>query len=572
MKIAKFAFLLALLSGLTFGNIFAQDFLQTGIDKITQKDYKGAIENLKKAVEKTPKVSNAYFFLAEAYFLSGEMDNSEANLKKAIEYDDENAKAIKRSGDILFLKGSFREALNRYNQAVKLEKKNPDFLLAQGKAMIEIDSIDQAVNKISLAIEISPNNPELYIARGNAYLKMGVPPMAIDNLKKASELDSNNAEAHIRLGDIYMSGKLKMYREAINEYIRAVEIDSANEKILGKVAHLLFYNATLKNGLYARAANYYRKYTKLVDTSYQAFWEYGTALSKINPPQFDLSIEMLKKSLKLRKNPVEGLRSLAISYFFTQNWKEVTSTYIELEKLDSLSADEYLKMGRAHKSLKDTIAAISAFEKGFKADSTSMDLIGDLANSYILMKKYEEAVTFLRKRFNNDTTTNGKTKLWNQIGLCMLQAKNYDGAREAYLNLIDLNPEEPKYHYYIAAYVFEKYGKNDSIKLQIDHYKKVIELSEGKENEYKIELASAYYIIAINDYSQKNYQKSLDGFTKSLKYDIKNQGSMLYIAYCYAALNQKEDACKACDRLLKINAKHKDVLELKKKLGCWVYE
>jgi tetratricopeptide (TPR) repeat protein len=571
MKMEKLVFAVFLSILFAFGNLFAQDYLQMGIDKLTQKDYKGATESFKKAIEKSPKLSNAYFYLAEAYFFMGELDNSEINLKKAIDYDDDNAKAYKRLGDVLFQKSLFKDALNQYTQALKLEKKNPDFLLAQGKAMVEIDSIDKAVSVLSQALEISPNNAEIYIIRGNAYLKMGVPPMAIDNLKKASDLDSNNAEAHVRLGDIYMSGKLKMYREAINEYIRAVEIDSTNERILGKVSHLLFYNATLKNGLYARAANYYRKYVKFVDTSYQAFWEYGTALSKINPPQFDLSIEMLNKSLKLRKKPKEGLRSLGLSYYFKQNWKEVTKTYIELEMLDSLSSDEYLKMGRAYKSLKDTSKALLTFEKGFKLDSTSMDIIGDLANSYIQCKKYEEAVIFLRKRLNNDTTLAGKTKLWNQIGSCMLQAKNFDGAREAYLKLIEINPEDPKYHN-LAAYVYEKYGKNDSIKMVIDHYKKIIELTDGKENEYKDELARAYYIIAVNDYSLKSFQKSLDGFTKALKYDLKDQSSMLYIAYCYSALTQKEEACKALDRLLKVNPKHKDALEMKKKLGCWVFE
>jgi tetratricopeptide (TPR) repeat protein len=570
MKIEKYVFAAVLLMLCAFGDLFAQDFLQVGIDKLTKKDYNGAIENFKKAIEKTPKVSNAYFYLAEAYFLTGQMDNSEVNLKKAIEYDDENAKAIKRLGDVLFQKGLFRDALKQYTEALKFEKRNSDFLLAQGKAMIEIDSIDQAVNKISLAIEISPNNPELYIARGNAYLKMGVAPMAIDNLKKASDLDSNNAEAHIRLGDIYMSGKLKMYREAINEYIRAVEIDSTNERILGKVSHILYYNASSNPVFYARAANYYRQYVKLCDTSYQAFVEYGSALMKIK--QFDLSIEMLNKSLKLRKKPVEAYRTLALVHYLKntpEHFKSSEKSYSELEKLDSLSAEEYARWGRLLVSLKDTANAVKTFEKALKVDP-AFDVFGELANLFLKAKNYSEAAKYLKMKVATDTSE-ARYKTWISIGGCLFAAKDNDGARESYLTAISINPNDVKAHYW-AALVYTTYGKNDSSKLVNEHLRKVIELAEGSENDFKDELGFAYSNIAFSDYTAKNYQKALDGFNKALKYDPKSQNSLFFIAGCYAGLSQKEDACKACDRLLKVNPKHKDALELKKKLGCWVYE
>jgi tetratricopeptide (TPR) repeat protein len=570
MKFEKYVFAVVISLLFAFGDLFAQDYLQMGIDKLTKKDYNGAIENFQKAVEKTPKLSNAYFYLAEAYFLTGHLDNSEVNLKKAVEYDDENAKALKRLGDVLFQKGLFRDALNQYTLAIKLEKRNSDFLLAQGKALVEIDSIDKAVNVLSLAIEISPKNPELYIARGNAYLKMGVAPMAIDNLKKASDLDSNNAEAHIRLGDIYMSGKLKMYREAINEYIRAVEIDSTNERILGKVSHILYYNASSNPVFYSRAANYYRQYIKLCDTSYQAFVEYGSSLLKIK--QFDLSIEMLKKSLKLRKKPIEGYRSLAMVNYLkntTENFKESSKSYEELEKIDSLSAEEYARWGRLYVSLKDTSRAVKTFEKALKVDP-AFDVFGELANLYLKGKNYSEAAKYLKMKVATDTTE-ARYKTWISIGGCLFAAKDNDGARESYLTAISINPNDVKAHYW-AALVYTTYGKNDSSKLVNEHLKKVIELAEGREDDFKDELAFANSNIAFSDYTAKNYQKALDGFNRALKYDSKNINSMFFIAGCYAGLGQKEDACKACDRLLKVNPKHKDALELKKKLGCWVFE
>jgi tetratricopeptide (TPR) repeat protein len=572
MKSAKYFFYVVVLiiSIIALGSVtLAQDYLQMGIDKIARKDYKSAIENLQKAVEKTPKSTKASFYLGEAYFMDNQFDNAEVSLKKAIDLDDENAQALKRYGDVLSHKGLFRDAIKQYERAIKFEKRNPDFLLSMGKAMVEIDSIDKAVTTLSLAKEIDPKNPLVYVALGDAYMKMNVAPMAIDNYKQSVDLDSNSVDAHIRMGDVYM--KLRMYRDGLNAYIRGVQKDSTNTSKLLKVSHLLFYNK-----YYTTAADFYRKYTNQIDTCYQAYWEYGSSLRYLKPPDYDLSIKMLNKAVKMRKDPVDALRSLGVTYALAGKSKDVISTYANLEKFDSLNIDEYHKLGRAHLNLKDTTKALNLLKKVLDLDpkyDPGYDLIGYIAFLFQKQGKLKEAGEFFVKKAESDQSEN-RWKFYKDAGGLFNYGKDYDRALMAYNKALELKPDSAILHYYIAT-VYSNYPKEDSIRQALDEFKKFIDGNQPNTNKDRLEFT--YLRMAEHEFFKtKNYSKSLELYQKVLRYN-ESGSCWLMIAYCYTSLAAKEPAlkeegCKALDKCLKLTPRNKDAQELKKKLNCWLYD
>jgi tetratricopeptide (TPR) repeat protein len=548
---------------------YSQDYLQMGIDKLSKKNYKGAIEDLTKAVEKTPKSSKAYFYLAEGFYLDGQIDKCEINLRKAVDYDDENAQAFKRLGDVYFKKGVFRDALVQYNCAIKLEKRNPDFLLALGKTLVAIDSIDKAVNVLSQADDIDPNNTEIKMSLGDAYFKMGVPAMALDKYKDATRIDSNNSEAHFKLGDIYMN-KMKMPREAINEYIKGITIDSTNPAVLFKVSHLLYYNATLRVVPYERVVYYYKKYVDLIDTSYQAYWEYGTSLIYVQPSQFEESIKNLKKAVALNKQPVEALRSLSLANFYSQNFKNAIKSYNELIKFDSLSIDEHLNLARSYYFSKDTSNAINEYLKVIELNPyyDKIDVYGALENIYYKKGMFKEAAGLYIKRAEIDTT-DAKILYYSKAGSYFSAAQELENAKSVFAKVLEMKPDEASVHYYLGT-IYQQY-KSDSIKQAVDEFKEFLNLMNGKDYDKKTQaqVGNAYFVIGIYEFSNtKNYARALENFDKCLKYDEKNEYALFYRVHCFLQLDQKDEACEAVKRLLKYYPKHKEGLKFQKE-RCW---
>jgi tetratricopeptide (TPR) repeat protein len=534
-----------------------------GIDKLSKKNYKGAIQDFIKAVEKTPKSTKAYFYLAEGYYLDGQIDNSEINLKKAIDYDDENAQALKRLGDIYSKKGVYRDAMEYYNRAIKFEKRNYDFLLALGKTLVELDSIDRAVNVLSQADDINPNNSDIKMTLGDAYLKMGVPAMALDKYKDASRIDSNNAEAHFKLGDVYMN-KLKMPKEALNEYIKGCLIDSTNEKVLFRVSHLLFYNR-----YYDRAVFFYRKYISRVDTSYQAYLEYGTSLIYLKPPQFELAIQNIEKAVKLNKKPVEALRSLSMANFYAQKFKNAIKAYNDLAKFDTLTIDEHLNLAKSYINNKDSAQAIKEYEKIIELDPRydKTDVYVALDQIFRKRNMYKEDAIMYNKRAKIDTTK-ARVKYFLLSGQFFSAAKDLESAKRAFRSALEINPDETVAYYYLGT-IYQQYPKSDSIKQAVEQFREYLKLINGKENDNKAQVANAYFVIGIYEFTNtKNYARSLENLDKSLKYEEKNEFALLYRVLCFFQLDQKDDACEAVKRLLKMYPKNKDGLKIQKE-RCW---
>jgi tetratricopeptide (TPR) repeat protein len=544
-------------------NAYSQDLLQVGIDKIQKRDYKGAIEDLKKAIEKTPKSSKAHFYLGEAYYFTKQYDNAEVSLKKTIDLDDEYALGYKRLGDVYSVKKLYREALIEYTKAVKLEKKNAEFLMAQGYSYLDVDSVDRAINTFSQAQVYDPKNPAIMVALGDAYLKMNVPVMAVDNYKKAIEIDSTYANAHKKLGDVYYQ-KMRMYKDALNEYIIYANLDSTNSDNLGRVGHLLFYNK-----IYPTAITFYEKLVKIDQSNYDAYTELGA--SHMYLKEFDKAAESLEIAVKLDPKPVDATRYLANTYWYNKNYKKAFDKFGALEKIDTLKADEYAKWARVSLGVPDSASAITLFKKAIEVDP-ELDVYSELALIFQKQKRNKEAAEFYSKKAERDTTPN-KVRYYVAAGQFYNSEKESDKALECFSKALVITPNDAKIYFYLG-FLYQQYPKNDSLKQSLEcfrEYLNLVDKSNGDVN--KDDLKTAYFILGEHEFKvTKNFGKAMSYFDLILKIKEANEPALMYKALCYMGLNQKEDACKAFDRVLKLFPKNKDADDMKKKNQCWMFK
>ena len=123
---------------------------------------------LKKAIEKEPRIPQAHYLLGQSAIFRGQMEEARAHLQRELEVNPGHAMALYRLGDAYM-----REA--RW---------------------------DEAILALQKSIWLSPYFSGPYILLGRAYSKKGQPATAEGMLRRAIEYDPNNKSAHYLLGQL----------------------------------------------------------------------------------------------------------------------------------------------------------------------------------------------------------------------------------------------------------------------------------------------------------------------------------------------------------------------------------
>jgi Flp pilus assembly protein TadD len=167
--------------------------IKAAADKIREKDYDGAIAQLKAFLEKNPEDANALYFLglgysrkkmypeavqmltrvselapkfAPAYFelgvcyqQQGDLDKSVASYQKNRELDPANADSAYNAGLILFQLGRIAEARIEFEKALTLKPTDPDILEMVSRCCINAGEFAKAIEHLEKA-KAGSTNPD----------------------------------------------------------------------------------------------------------------------------------------------------------------------------------------------------------------------------------------------------------------------------------------------------------------------------------------------------------------------------------------------------------------------------
>lgn len=155
---------------------------ESGYAKIFDKNYAGAVEDFKKAVELDPSVANSYFSLGRAYIDNKEYDKGLAEFEKYKEiFTDKDEGADAWIAEAYFKKGDTEQALDLLNE--KLSESENSAVLREKRAEIyaATGQIDEAIEDYSKAIDYY-DAPGLLYARAGLYKKKGEKRLALKDL------------------------------------------------------------------------------------------------------------------------------------------------------------------------------------------------------------------------------------------------------------------------------------------------------------------------------------------------------------------------------------------------------
>ena len=197
--------------------------------------------------------------LAEVKLIQGKIDKSIRLSKQAISINP----------DLIRPKIILSTALTRIcegQQAIEIlqdlydNQKTAAVSLAISDYYFAFNDIDAAVNILENYLKRNPNHIRVLDQIAGLYLFKGEKQKAIENFKKVIEINSQYTNAYNNLGLVYSS--MGFYKEAVNSFIKTLELEKDNPVAKKSLIYLLTYYSTNDNHPLIIANNNLKKIQK----------------------------------------------------------------------------------------------------------------------------------------------------------------------------------------------------------------------------------------------------------------------------------------------------------------------
>ncbi|MBO6291172.1 MAG: tetratricopeptide repeat protein [Selenomonas sp.] len=201
----------------------AAQWNEKGIERYNRKDYQGAIEYYRKAIELDPKYARPWNNMGIAYGKLGDYNKEIEYCRKAIELDPKYASPWNNMGYAYGHLGDYNKEIECYRKAIELDPKDAYPWNNMGHAYWELGDYNKAIECCRKAIELDPTLASPWNNMGYAYGSLGDYNKEIECCRKAIELDPTFAYPWNNMGLAYRN--LGDYNKAIECYRKAIELD-----------------------------------------------------------------------------------------------------------------------------------------------------------------------------------------------------------------------------------------------------------------------------------------------------------------------------------------------------------
>lgn len=420
-----------------------------GLNKFSLKDYPGALADFDDAIRLRPKAIKVYFFRGMAHVLVG--NNSEA--LKDVDLVIQAKTNIARRDLLLNIRGTLKRKLNDYegaiidfNQALAVNPKNGAAYSGRGVIKQALKRNEEALSDFNQSIKLAPESSSSYNNRGYFYDELEDYEAAIVDYSQAIKLKPDNAVAHLNRG--VTKRKINDNQGALRDLNQAINLDP-------------------------KQANFFAQ----------------RALTKQSLDDFPGAMSDFDQALRLEpKNPIT-YANRGSAKVQNKQYSSAIADFDEAIRLNPKDAISFNKRGGAKIKLEDYVGALEDFDRSLQLDPKNAITYSNRAVTNVKLENYAEAVKDLDQSiqldpsrvisFNNRGAAKNKLGDYNSaiadlnqaIRLNVNYAKAYKHRAFANQNLGNL--QESLKDYRKAAELFQKEGDNDGYQKAINQAKQV---------------------------------------------------------------------------------------------------
>src|SRR6266478_5783360 len=525
----------------TLAHMYEEQVAVYGRSELASK----AIEEYRAAIDADPSSEYLTSGLAELYAKTGRIREAVSEAQDILKRDPNNLEAhkllgriyLRSLGDMQSGNGSssvLKLAIEQYEQIIKIEPNNVDDHLLLGRLYRLNNDLNKAEVEFKTAVKLQPDSEEAVTTLAYLYNEEGDATRAVQVLSSVPD-EGRSAKMYSALG--YTYEQQKQYKEAINAYRHAIELDRDNLDAIRGLAENLMNDGQTEAALeqykviadanpedaqtYLHMAEIYRKTGKFdlalenlkkADNSYTqgernnraVFLErLGTVYR--DEGKYPESVEVFRKMIALGDdNAVRGYKQVIDTYREAKQWQQATA--VAKEAVQKLPNDRGLHMVYAAQ-LADTgqpdkaLADVKALLKGAPEDR---DVYITLAQMNTRLKRWDDAQDALDKADQLSSKPEDKEYVFFLRGSSFERQKKYEQAEEMFRKVLVIDPQNAMTLNYLGYMLADRNLKLDEALTLI---RKAVDLDPAN-GAYLDSLGWAYFRLGKNDQAEEQLVKA----------------------------------------------------------------
>ncbi len=498
-----------------------------------------AIEEYRAAIEADPGSEYLTSALAELYAKTGRIRDAVLEAQDILKRDANNLEAHKLLGRIYLRSlgdmqsGSnnssggnvLKLAIEQYEQIVKIEPKSVDNRLLLGRLFRLNNDLQKAEQEFKTAVKLQPDSEEAVTTLAYLYNEEGDATRAVQVLSSVPDT-GRSAKMYSALG--YTYEQQKQYKEAINSYRRAIEMDRDNLDAIRGLAENL-----MNDGQSDAALEQYKVIADANPEDAQTYLHMAEIYRKSG--KFDLALENLKKAESMVQDSIEVPYNMAAVYQAQGRYDEAAQTLQDLLKKTEKPENNYTqgernnravfleRLGTVYREQSKHADAIEAFRKMIPlGDDNAVRGYQQIIDTYRDAKQWQQATIVAKEAV---------LKLPNDRGLQMVYAAQLadsgqpDKALVEVQSLLKGKPEDRDV-YITLAQMNTRLRRWDDAQQALDKAEQFSTKPDDKEY--------VFFLRGSSFERQKKYEQAEEMFRKVLASDPQNAMTLNYLGYMLA--------------------------------------
>jgi tetratricopeptide (TPR) repeat protein len=502
-----------------------------------------AIEEYRAAIEADPSSEYLTSGLAELYAKTGRIREAVSEAQDILKRDPNNLEAhkllgriyLRSLGDMQSGNGSsniLKLAIEQYEQIIKIEPDNMDDHLLLGRLYRLNNDLGKAEAEFKTAVKLQPTSEEAVTTLAYLYNEEGDANRAVQVLSSVPD-DGRSAKMYSALG--YTYEQQKQYKEAINAYRHAIELDRDNLDAIRGLAENL-----MNDGQTDAALEQYKVIADANPEDAQTYLHMAEIYRKSG--KFDLALENLKKAETMVQDSIEVPYNMAAVYQAQGRYDEAAQTLQDLLKKTEKPDNSYSqgernnravfleRLGTIYRDQGKYPESVDVFRKMIAlGDDNTVRGYQQIIDTYREAKQWQQATAVAKEAVQ---------KMPNDRGLQMVYAGQLadsgqpDKALTEVRSLLKGTPEDRDV-YITLAQMNTRLKRWDDAQAALDKAETLSTKPEDKEY--------VYFLRGSSFERQKKYEQAEENFRKVLAIDPQNSMTLNYLGYMLADRNTKLD-------------------------------
>ncbi len=390
--------------------------------KLTENEqYEAASFIYQSLIAKSPSDASLYYYYGDNLLLSDNPDSAKIIFDKATATDASNPFVKIGNAKLLLdnvnlreaknasekdpsnseMKHRYEDAQNNITSANKLideavaNAKDINILIEAAEALIHYKNkdTDKAKTLLDKAAAMDQKNTEVLLLYGDLYTELNNGTLAADYYNKALDQNKSSARAIVSKGRLYK--RSTNFDGAAREFENAISIDPSYAPAHRELAETYFKQSKL-----TQAKDEYKKYLDLSKNNCGARIRYATFLY-FSKAYSEAVNELNQVKQRCDPNNITMLRVLTYCYYElkdTTNGTQTAKKLFELLTPEKRTATDYEYYGKMLILLNQDSLGIEQLHQALTLEPNRCDLFTDLANAWIKLKVYKNAIELLNQK------------------------------------------------------------------------------------------------------------------------------------------------------------------------------